>query len=595
VMEIEQVVAEVQRNLELLTGQEPALPRRHESIRAVFAQSWTLLTAPEQRVLAALAVCRGPFTVAAAAAIAQATPLQLAALLDRSLLHARTGDEVRYEFHELTRHFALQHLVASGALAVTSQRHCAFYLALAEAAEQQLLDSPHRAPAAPLALDRDNFLAALAWSARPTAEPAEQESGLRLIAALWPSWLWRAAWREGRTWLQRLVDRPVLDEPTRGLVRAQRCVAPAQHLDRNVAAARTGLAGCVAHSRTLGDLDELASSLLALSVSACDLGAYVEARQCLAESAALWARKGTRWGLYLVALAQGQIAMHQGADSEAERCFTEGLTQARALGDDWYAIYALHNLLVLKRSQGNRAAAQQHFRTLWRLYERLPNQLPQFHALAAIVLGAYALGNTVAWSAYFVGEHGMAMRLFEEQLAASRAQGDQRLTAWLLTCLGDVMRSSEDFAQAQVLYEESLALFLQLENDGGAALALHGLGYVQLQRGAMAAAQAHFRQALQYHHAAGITWNVADCLVGLAAVAQATGEPVRAVYLLGAAEQLHRRVDVSGAYASPASQPAVERLTATLRSQVSETAWEHAWSAGAQLSEAAAVAAALGE
>jgi hypothetical protein len=116
-----------------------------------------------------------------------------------------------------------------------------------------------------------------------------------------------------------------------------------------------------------------------------------------------------------------------------------------------------------------------------------------------------------------------------------------------------------------------------------------------LQQGAVAEARQQFRQALQHHHAARVIGDIADCLVGLAAVAQVTGDLERAVYLLGAADQLHALVDVSGAYTSPALQHEAERLTADLRRQVPPALWGQAWSAGAQLTVDEAVAAALRE
>jgi predicted ATPase/DNA-binding SARP family transcriptional activator len=428
-MNLDQLLAEVQHNLALLTSQEPDLPRRHQSLWAIFEQSWTVLSPAQQRMLAALALCRGRFTAAAAAAIAQATPMDLATLIDRSLLRVRTTDEVRYEFHALIRHFALQQLAAGDAWNAANQRHCAFYLALAERTEQEQLQSPQHDSAATLAWDRDNFLAALAWSTRPSASPEDVEGGLRLMAALWPSWLWRVAWREGRDWLQRLVELSPPGAPTPGRVRALRCLAIAHHLERNLASAYERSLACVAHSRTLGDADELASSLLALSITTCELGEFAEARRCLDESAGLWTRTGTHWGVYLVTLAQGQVALREGVYDEAERSFTASLAQAHALGDPWYAMAALYNLLVLQRSQGNSAAARQRFRSMVSLSERLAVPWPQPHALAALALGTDALGDLVAWSAYLVGDHELAMRRYEAQLAHSRAQGDHRLTA----------------------------------------------------------------------------------------------------------------------------------------------------------------------
>ncbi|MCE7982299.1 MAG: NACHT domain-containing protein [Caldilinea sp. CFX5] len=100
---------EIARNLDFLTSPHRNLPARQRSMRAVFEYSWQLLTAPEQAVLAALAVFQGGFTREAATSVVKSSLVTLRSLVDKSLLKVTAG---RYELHELLRQFAQEKLQA---------------------------------------------------------------------------------------------------------------------------------------------------------------------------------------------------------------------------------------------------------------------------------------------------------------------------------------------------------------------------------------------------------------------------------------------------------------------------------------------------
>ncbi len=103
-MSSDQILKEIQSNLDFLSAGWHDLPPRQQSLRAAFEYSWNLLWVDEQAVLRKLAVFRQPFTSAQANAVAQATPLNLKALLDFSLiLHADSG---RFRLHDLIRQYA---------------------------------------------------------------------------------------------------------------------------------------------------------------------------------------------------------------------------------------------------------------------------------------------------------------------------------------------------------------------------------------------------------------------------------------------------------------------------------------------------------
>ena len=106
-------------------------PERQRSLRAAFDHSWNLLNKPERETFAALSVFHGSFTRQAAQQVAGASPRELMALVDKSLLHRLA--EGRYEVHELLRQYAAEQLAASpDGEPAARDRHSVHYAAALE-------------------------------------------------------------------------------------------------------------------------------------------------------------------------------------------------------------------------------------------------------------------------------------------------------------------------------------------------------------------------------------------------------------------------------------------------------------------------------
>jgi tetratricopeptide (TPR) repeat protein len=404
-----------------------------------------------------------------------------------------------------------------------------------------------------------------------------------LIAALWPIWYWRTAWQEGGAWLQQLLAAPTASVATVGRAKALRCAAIMAHFEGKLGSARTLFEESAAYCRQIGNQRSLAYTLIGVSVTLRDRGDYAAAHQGLIESQRFFAAASDQWGAALGNNELGRIAMSQGDYGAAQRYFSASLAHARALHDDWGVIYLLHNLLALALCQRDEIAAHRYYAEILAIHALLAPHGPQMHALQAMTLGAYILGDVVAWSAHFVDDYPTAVALFTEQLAVSRERGDEQLTARLLNHLGDVIRATGDHAHALTLYQQSLALFLRLDLPAGVALAFHNLGHIHLQQGNLVEATAKFVASLRIYLASEILWNQADCLVGLAGVAAAQHEFVRAAELLGAAHALQRAVDVSGAYASPTIRRTGAQIRAAVQQKLPAAAWATAHAAGMDL------------
>ena len=104
ILPTDEIANEIQRNLDFLSTSLRDVPQRHQSITAVFAQTWGRLTDEERRVFRALSVFSGGFHREAAKAVASVPMRVLSDLMDKSLL--TRGPNGRYQIHELLRQYA---------------------------------------------------------------------------------------------------------------------------------------------------------------------------------------------------------------------------------------------------------------------------------------------------------------------------------------------------------------------------------------------------------------------------------------------------------------------------------------------------------
>ena len=109
VMSCERIYETLEKNLDLLTSSARNLPKRHQSIQAVFEHSWDLLSVEEQNILMSLSIFRGGFTAESAEKVALANLRILKALIDKSLIQ-KTSVGNRYTIHSLLGEFIRQKL-----------------------------------------------------------------------------------------------------------------------------------------------------------------------------------------------------------------------------------------------------------------------------------------------------------------------------------------------------------------------------------------------------------------------------------------------------------------------------------------------------
>jgi predicted ATPase/DNA-binding SARP family transcriptional activator len=190
---VTEVAVRLDDRFRLLTGGSRAALPRHQTLRAVVAWSWDLLTDAEAALADRVAVFPGGVTAEAAEAVCAGGPVLaadvpdlLAALADKSLLQQVPGREPRYRMLETLREYGTERLAATDAVAATKHAHALHFLAVAEAADPHLRRPEQLEWFGKLATERDNLLAAMRFA----IDTGDADTATRLGVAL--AWFWTA-------------------------------------------------------------------------------------------------------------------------------------------------------------------------------------------------------------------------------------------------------------------------------------------------------------------------------------------------------------------------------------------------------------------
>ena len=433
----QEIADEIARSLDFLTLADRSAPARHRSLRAVFDHTWRLMTPEEQRILPRLAVFRGGFDRGAALEITGTTLLQLAGLIDKSVL--RVAEEargngattVRYSLHGLLRQFLLEKLEKEGELDAIRRAHARYFVDLAERAYPNLFGKETATWQRLLEQEQQNFQAALNWT---LAEASDAYLGLRLAGSLSRLWRLGGAWRSGRAWLEQALAGPA--------------GAPAER-----ARALVGL----------GDL------CLALSDHACS-------ERHLRAGLDLWEQIGEQRWLAWTRFQLGMLASSQGHATQALAELDTALALYRQLGDDWGVATVLNQLGSVAITAGDYARAGVYLNdaiTLMRgLGDRRTGLAVSLNALGRIVLAQ--------------GDVTQAVAHFEEALDIFAERNVREGLAWSYINLGLAGLQAGDRRAAARSLRLCLDLYIELDMIVGIMASLNGLAALAATQGSPA-------------------------------------------------------------------------------------------------------------
>jgi predicted ATPase/DNA-binding CsgD family transcriptional regulator len=476
---VAQLLERLDDRFALLAGGDRLAAARHRSLAATVEWSYQLLGEDERRVFRRLAVFPGPFTLAAAEAVAGAAagPVVLH-LVDCSLLAPpRPGPDgrARYAMLETLRAYGLERLAEASEQPAAAAAQACYALQVAEQAAAGMQASPGELDAARW-LDGEDAASqqALAW-----ALEHDPPIALRLAIALAPWWMLRGrlaagygllrratghaarggtAWCTGQFWLGYLAHRTSDFAAGLGYFTAVRDAVATGAPSRELV---DGLAGRSAALRNLGRLPEAgddarraltlareldypageALALVDLSFAAQYAGDF--------EGALAWAQQAQRidpagipgWAVRWCIAAATLALLETGEVAAARRSCAEGLARARDVGDLQDQADFLFFMALLDLQAGRMPEAGSYLREAVRLAVQTSGRLRLIdcldccgHLCAATGRGAEAV---TLWAAYDACNRGAglpdlpqdALRRQESLRKAAQALGPARTRA----------------------------------------------------------------------------------------------------------------------------------------------------------------------
>lgn len=302
-LSVKEIGDEIEASYTFLSVDFQDVPERHRSMMATFESSWKRLPDEAQDSLMRLSVFRGGFTRPAALAVANAKPRMLQVLVNRSML-SYTGDE-RYTIHELLRQYLRDKLESSGKAADAEAAHSGYFLDELRMVEPLIKGKDQRAASERIENDFTNVR--LAWETALTARDMDALDGAV------ESWFWfcmmRNHYPEGESLLEQTWREAEIND-------APLLVARARLRRYWIERWRRG---------SFSDPEAIMPQVEAA------LRLFQQSRQPHDEAVAL--------------LILGDISRFSDEHAHsASRLLSASLERFRALGDDFYAAWALHFL-----------------------------------------------------------------------------------------------------------------------------------------------------------------------------------------------------------------------------------------------------------
>ncbi|MCB0131149.1 MAG: tetratricopeptide repeat protein, partial [Caldilineaceae bacterium] len=487
VLDVHEIAGELRQNLDFLTGAMPDLPERHRSLRAVFDQSWRLLSADEQEVLQALAVFRGGFTREAAQTVTGASLLTLASLMDKSLVRREESGEsdgqtaTRLMIVEVLRQYAEEKLSATKQSRTVHRCHAAYFGDYIFQRQAALESGDQPTALEQMAVELENIRAAVRWIT--THFRSEPQVALGIIRqganGLFNFLDIRGMFAEGAAIFgaaadaadEIAADEMATDEmatddaaPNLRLRAALQARAGwfAFHLGR-LTEADSRLTTSLGLAEAAGAPTELVFSLNYLGALKRHLGELNDATALLTRALVIADAEGDSFGASIALNTLGQVASLRGDDQQAIALLHRSLSHKRRIGDRRGMIYSLTYLGRIAEEKEEYADARGFYSESLQISHELEDP-------RGIALSQQNLANAALAQGQFSG----ARRLFQSALAIYRTIGSPADAALMHTHLGEIAAAQHDLTGAAHALGDALDLTAYLPSTPATVSALLG-------------------------------------------------------------------------------------------------------------------------
>jgi predicted ATPase/DNA-binding SARP family transcriptional activator len=473
------IADQVAQSYDFLSDTLRQLPARHRSLRAVFEQSWSLLSTLEQEACIGLSVFRGNFDGGAAEAVAQVTLPLLLTLSDKSLL--QWDEDGTFHLHESIREFTVEKAKERGDTFALNQRHAEYYLRYL----QQTKPKP-RYPT-PLLQAVDNIRLAWHW--------VVNTGQVHWIANTMDAWhqliRYQSWYQEGRDSFGAASRCFPNDEGEDAVTlsfllsyQAECCAYLGEYRDAEDLARRS--ITCVQRASAAAALGRAMGVKGAVAYLTGRLGdAYPLLHESLAYLEKSDDTHGTARTLFFLGITTRKLGKYQ----EAQLVFERALTLYQGLDDPMGMAEVQNSLGLLYYRRLQPARAEMLFNTClvtWR-------QMGDRRGVAAIL-------NNLGMLAYEKGEFGRALDLFQTSADECVALGTPRGVALALANVGEVALHQGRYDDAHVAFQKSIEIYQTLGDRGGSAEPAIGIGVAYWCQEQWKDAETQLRACLEMLH-----------------------------------------------------------------------------------------------
>lgn len=330
VLSVEMIAQRLDQSLHLLSGGPRDAPERQQSLRALIAWSYDLLTHGERVLLQRVSLFIGGFSIERLKQLedqivalggeppATGEPLdRLQALVDASLVHRiETADGERFRMLETIRSFSAIELGATEAAELAREAHARVVLAVAEEGKAGLLGPDPARWSDLLEQEIENIRAALRWAvAAPAPGP---EIALKLCNAIWLFWKRSLRLAEGREWLERSL-RAAGDTESIDVGNVQ--ILLGHSIFDDPVASSTAYERGLSIYRLFGDRRRIAGATISLASTIASMGNDEEALRLYREGAEIFEELEWLPDLAVVELQIGELYAQRGDFDLAEQHF----------------------------------------------------------------------------------------------------------------------------------------------------------------------------------------------------------------------------------------------------------------------------------
>ncbi len=441
------IAAEIQRDLEFLSTRLRNVPERHQSIQAIFDQTWSQLLLSEQNVFKRLSVFRGGFHQDAAVTVTEASPRILSALMEKCLI--RIDENGRFYHHELLRQYGAEQLeISSEETDQAHADHASFYINYLKHRLSGTTGHRQLKTISEIHDELDNIRVAWSWTVAQLDYAALYDGGAPLGMYYQLSGNYIEGLRQFSQAAEVILDQPQSDNRDRALIAILICRSWFLLRSGRIDETEMSMRQCYEIYQRL-DIpfrnDYTSDPLSFLGIIEMIKGNFAEAEQFADQARRRAQKENNLFNLQFAYKILSDVHLSQGQIDQAQKYAQDAYAVVQDTGDEWFMAYILNNLGQIALIKEDMASAKVHFSD------------------------SYTIRH-----AFDDPEMGVASNH-----------------------LANIALKEQSFSEAEARFNDSLKIYQNINDKGGVAVANRGLGIVALAQADFEKSQSYFRQALQ--------------------------------------------------------------------------------------------------